>query len=186
MARRWWVLGATAVALVTVAGCGGGGGEAAEPPSTVPTTEPAPTTTVRSEEEAVLAAYQGYWDTWLAANDPPDPNYPGLAEVRTTAVLTQTQESIRNRAAVGQAIRLPEGAINRHDPVIVDFVGKTAEIRDCAVDGAVLVGASDGFVLDDTIVTRQLRATLVHEDSRWRVSKVTTEAEWSGVDGCAA
>jgi hypothetical protein len=188
MGRRWWAFGVAAVALVAMAGCGGGGGgEAGEPASTEPPVTVAdPTTTVLSEEDAVLAAYQGYWDTWLAANDPPNPNYPGLADVRTGEVLAQTQSAIRNRAAVGQAIRLPEGALNRHSPVVVELSERTAEISDCAVDGAVLVGASDGFVLDDSVVTRHLLANLVLEGSLWRVSKVSTEAEWSGVDGCAA
>src|SRR5688500_8790290 len=97
--RRWYVLGATVVALTLgAAGCGGGGvDEAGSSPTTVApstTTVPAPTTTVLTDEQAVLAAYQGYWDTWLVANDPPDPDHPDLARYATGAALARDKGAI--------------------------------------------------------------------------------------------
>ncbi|HEY6533509.1 MAG TPA: hypothetical protein VIY72_14470, partial [Acidimicrobiales bacterium] len=71
------VVAVMGLVVMGTAGCGAGGGAAdsATPSSeATATTEPATTTTdAPTEEEAILAAYHGYWDTWLAANSPPNP-----------------------------------------------------------------------------------------------------------------
>ena len=93
------MLGAAVVVLVlAAAGCGGGGvDEADETPTTVePSTASEPTSppTTLADEQAVLEAYQGYWDTWLAANDPPNPDHPDLERYATGAALVSVRESI--------------------------------------------------------------------------------------------
>ncbi len=89
--RRRNVLGAAVVVLVlAMAGCGSGEVEGETTPTTAApgtTTVPTPPPTTLTDEEAVLAAYQGYWDTWLAANDPPNPDHPDLAEYATGPAL---------------------------------------------------------------------------------------------------
>ena len=98
------MLGATVVALVlAAAGCGGGGVDEADATATTvepsTTTEPTSPPTALTDEQAVLAAYQGYWDTWLAANDPPDPDHPDLARYATGAALAKVRESIARPSA---------------------------------------------------------------------------------------
>lgn len=187
MVRRRLVLGVTAVALVAmaVAGCGGGGGEASEPPPTEPPVTVSSPTTVLSEEDAVLAAYQGYWDTWLAANDPPNPDHPDLAKYATGPVLAKALESIANRAAVQQALRLPSDSISSHEPRVVSVTGTRAVVYDCSVDDGLVVAEGSGFVLDDAVVTWQYTATLEKSDT-WRVSELQAIERTDGVSGCAA
>ena len=103
------MLGTAVVVLVlAAAGCGGGGGGEAASPTTTgepsPTSEPTSPSTTLTDEEAVLAAYQGYWDTWLAANDPPNPDHPDLERYATGAALrTKVRES--HRAATARSAR---------------------------------------------------------------------------------
>ena len=99
MGRRYrYVLGtAVVVVVLAAAGCGGGGGDEAASPTTTtgpsPTSEPTSPSTVLTDEQAVLAAYQGYWDTWLAANDPPNPDHPDLERYATGAALDRESAS---------------------------------------------------------------------------------------------
>lgn len=187
MVGRWCALGVAAAMAVGAAACSGGGGQAAPPSteaSTTTTTSPPPT--ALTDEQAVLAAYQGYWDTWLAANDPPDPNHPGLERYYTGRALDRAVKAIRDLAEVGQAVRLPVGARYRHDAKVRMIADGIATVDDCSIDDAQLVGARDGFVLDGTVATQQLVATLVEQNGAWQVSNVVAEAEWDGVAGCAA
>ncbi|MEJ5254104.1 MAG: hypothetical protein WHS89_02025 [Acidimicrobiales bacterium] len=88
---------------VLVAGCGGGGREG----ESVATSMPAPSsaveqvvtsstssTRVPSEEEAVLAAVQGCWETFLAANNPPNPDRLGLDRYFTGPARARSRENI--------------------------------------------------------------------------------------------
>ena len=98
------MLGTAVVVLVlAAAGCGGGGGGEAASPTTTgepsPTSEPTSPSTTLTDEEAVLAAYQGYWDTWLVANDPPNPDHPDLERYATGAALAKVRESDRSATA---------------------------------------------------------------------------------------
>ena len=93
------MLGTAVVVLVlAAAGCGGGGGDEAASPTTTgepsPTSEPTSPSTTLTDEEAVLAAYQGYWDTWLVANDPPNPDHPDLERYYTGGPLDRARREI--------------------------------------------------------------------------------------------
>ena len=126
MRTRRSVAGVVAVALAgALAACGGGGGTAetssattADPVTIEPTTttaRPTTTTTVVSEEEAVLAAYQGYWSSWLAAADPPNPEYPDLERYYSSTALQRVRSALQRQRSVGEIIRIPPGALYRHD-----------------------------------------------------------------------
>jgi hypothetical protein len=190
MGRRWWAFGVAAVALVAMAGCGGGGGgggEAAEPASTEPPVTVAdPTTTVLSEEDAVLAAYQGYWDTWLAANDPPNPDHPDLAKYATGAALTKVRDSVSTHKQLRQVVQLPPGSVWRHEARVSRLTGASAVVVDCNVDDSLLIDEPSGQVLDDAVASFSTTAVLSRVEGSWRVASVTADEQWDGVAGCAA
>jgi hypothetical protein len=190
MGRRWWAFGVAAVALVAMAGCGGGGGgggEAAEPASTEPPVTVAdPTTTVLSEEDAVLAAYQGYWDTWLAATNPPDPDHPDLAKFAVGVQLARDREAITNYRQLSQMVRLPENAAWSHEAAVASVNGDVAVITDCSIDDSVLLDRPSGRVLNDAVWSYALEATLVRESGTWRVDQLEVRSRWEGIAGCAA
>lgn len=187
MGRRLLAFGVTAVALAAMAGCGGGGGEAAEPPPTEPpVSEAAPTTTVPSEEDAVLAAYQGYWDTWLAATNPPDPDHPDLARFATGVQLERDREAVSRFRQLSQIVRLPDSPAWSHEAAVLSIDGLQAVVTDCSVDDSILVDRPTGRVLNDAVGTYTFRAVILLEEGTWRVSDVTATGQWEGIAGCAA
>ncbi len=181
---------AVVVVVLAAAGCGGGGGDEAASPSTTtepsPTSEPTSPSTTLTDEEAVLAAYQGYWDTWLAANDPPNPDHPDLERYATGAALAKVRESIANHRSVGQGVVRPLGSVGRRSPELVTIGSWAAEVSDCSVDDTQLVDLASGNVLDGSVVTWQFKSVLTLSGGQWRVSDVTTVDQWEGVAGCAA
>lgn len=181
---------AVVVVVLAAAGCGGGGGDEAASPSTTtepsPTSEPTSPSTTLTDEEAVLAAYQGYWDTWLAANDPPNPDHPDLERYATGAALAKVRESIANHRSVGQVVKLPTPSVSAHHPVIESFKPGEAVVLDCQVDDSRLIDAASGLVLNDEVGTVETRAVVVLEAGRWRVSSAEIRAQSTGVSGCAA
>ena len=184
------MLGATVVAAaLAAAGCGGGGvDEAASTPTTAEpstTSEPVSPPTSRSDEQAVLAAYQGYWDTWLAANDPPNPDHPDLARYATGAALAKVRESIEQHRLDGTVVRLPSESVWGHQPRLESLGGSRAVVTDCVVDDSQLVDADTGLVLNDEVGTLLSQAVVLLDDGLWRVETVDSRAQWSGVAGCA-
>ncbi|WP_334144742.1 hypothetical protein [Rhabdothermincola sp.] len=177
---------------VLFAGCGGGSEGEGSAPGVTPAPPPSstveqtsPTTQPRSDEEAILAAYQGYWDTWLAANDPPNPDHPGLARYYTGEALERARDSIQQNRIAGVLLRLPPGSVYRHEAVVTEIGEGRAAIRDCAVDDGLVLSVQDGAVLNNAVVTTHAEATLLHVDGLWKVDDVVVDARWEGVAGCA-
>lgn len=162
--------------------------EALTPPETSASAEPstiAPSTPQEALAEPVLAAYRGYWDAWLAANDPPDESLPALRQYATGEAYRTVFDAVQANRLGGRAIRLPEGSVSRRDVEVVSMSADRATVRDCSVDDAVVVGVDTGEVLDDDVVTRLSTGELVLEDGSWRVSTTRIEQTWEGVAGCA-
>jgi hypothetical protein len=192
--RRRALAGALVVAAVGLAGCGGGGGAAdsatattsTAPTADVPITESTTTTTAApSEEEAILAAYQGYWDTWLAANDPPNPDHPDLAKYATGAALENVRASIAENLGAGQLVRLPSASVTEHRPRIQLRSGVEALLEDCSIDDGLLIRQGDGAVLDGSIATWQYSASVVNLGGEWKVDTISVVEQVDGIAGCA-
>jgi hypothetical protein len=176
-----------------VAGCGGGSrGEesvttsTSTPPSVVEQVVTSSTSSIQpsAEQDAILAAYKGYWDTWLAANDPPNPDHPDLERYATGSAYSRAVEATRKHRDLGQRFRLPEGARYSHNPIDVLVDGDRAEVRDCSVDDGLIVDSSTGAVLNDAVNTRLIKAELVREGDQWKLHDAAVISEWEGVSGC--
>jgi hypothetical protein len=183
------VLGtAVVVTVLAAAGCGGGGGDEAASPATTgePSTTPEPTSpsTTLTDEEAVLAAYQGYWDTWLVANDPPNPDHPDLERFATGAALYRDRSAIGNFRLLRQIVRLPAQSEWRHDAAVESVSIGEAVVLDCSVDDSVLIDEPSGRVLNDGVSTYRLRAVAVRLPDGWRIGSVDVVEKWDGVAGC--
>jgi hypothetical protein len=192
--RRRALTGALVVAAVGLAGCGGGGGaadsattatSAATSISDAPTSESTTTTTAApTDEEAILAAYQGYWDTWLAANDPPNPDHPDLAKYATGEALERARRTISDHAEQNHAVRLREGGVYVHRPAVVEQLGETALVEDCSLDDGLVVDRPSGLVLDDSVWSRKNLVHMTRVGGAWRVDFITLEGKWPGAAGC--
>lgn len=192
-------VGVAALLLVTAvasSGCNSDGGDevgaSGDTQNTVPevssTTAPTTSTTAppATDEEAILAAYQAYWDTWIAANDPPNPDHPDLAKYMAGPAYDNAVEVISKHKALGQAVRLPTDAKYRHMAQIAQIEGNLASLADCSVDDAVIVDEQSGTVVDDSVVTRWVFANLVRDEfGQWKVTSTGSNQEWPGEAGCA-
>lgn len=182
--------------VLALSGCQAEGGDTAlrtaEPSPTVlatPSTleeapSPSPTAPDPAAEE-VLAAYRGYWDAFLEANDPPDETSPTLQTYATGEAYEAVFDATQTNRLGGQAVRLPEGSVSRREVEVVSLEADRASVRDCAVDDAVVVDLDSGEVLDDDVVTRLATGELVREGGGWKVSFTRVEQTWEGAAGCA-
>jgi hypothetical protein len=187
----WRTIAVLAVVSLAACGCGGeastpddvgdASADASEPPASF-----APATTDPSPEQAVLSAYQAYWDTWLAANDPPDPDHPGIARYYAGAARERARDSITTNRTLGHAVRLPPATQYAHEARVVDVTDRAATVLDCAIDDSRLVVQRDGTILNDDVLTSRARATLQLDDDVWRVVDVTVLDRWQGVVPCVA
>lgn len=176
-----------------LAGCGSGG-EAGMSTTTqrvsgttvlVTLVPPAPSTTVVADEdptEAILEAHQGFWDTWLAANDPPDPDHPGLRRYYTGAAYEHAVASIRKNKEEGLHLELPSESLWKHTVLSVEVSdGETsAVLHDCAIDDGLIVRTATGDVLNDDVVTVIYVTELTRSDDTWRVVRNASTSRTEG------
>lgn len=200
-----------ALAIVIVSGCTGGNDQNAMPaPSPEPSVttgstlrEPSPevdhatedssaadenrsaTDRADAAEEAVLNAYQGYWDAIIEANSPPDPTHPALKRYATGEAYESVFEAAQTNRVANRALRLPEDARYEHRAEVVSIEGDTATVRDCSIDDLLVVNTETGEVVNDEVVTRLSTGTLVRENGTWKVADSEVERTWEGVAGCA-
>ncbi len=136
-------------------------------------------------EQAVLAAYQGYWRAYQVANDPPSLFHPDLRRYATDEVYAATFRATQVNQLSGRALRRPSHSRTVHRAEVVSLAPGRAVVRDCAVDDLLVVEIATGAVLDDRVVSRRGIATLVLEDGLWKVARTSVEQRWEGVGGCA-
>jgi len=182
-AVRAVVVLALAVALMA---CSGGGGQASAPTTT--TTRPAttqPTPTTRSQEDEVKQAWDDYWAMMVRLGGAPD---PGDAELPTRVVdplLSFLKDDLGTRAAKGERVVIPPGAQYAHRFLSAAVSAGNATVAGCQLDDAVTVG-QDGAVLDNAVLTKDLRATFVRQNGAWLVKQVEITAQTQGLVGCGS
>lgn len=139
-------------------------------------TTPAATTTMTAAEEGVLGAYEAFWQGYLEAADPMNPEHPVLTEVATGDQLRQLRSAFLARLSAGEVIR---GDVETA-PEVVEVNGASATVRDCYLDRTGIYDAESGERKDTESGVRHLvTVQLVQESSRWKVSGMTREG-----DGC--
>ena len=170
--------------LAVVPACAGHHGSAAPATSATTTSTAAPTTSRPDPTAAVLAAYQRFWQVWLEANDPPDPNDPALAEVASGPQLALEKAQIARNLQGGVAFVPARPSHAQHRPSVVDLSAHRATVVDCALDDGVVVARATNTVLNADVVTYLWRATLTNKGGRWKVTDNTREGKWSGASDC--
>lgn len=140
------------------------------------------------EQIEVVEAYRGFWHAVYAASDPPDPDHPLLPDYMTVERLEGVQAGLVDAIARGIAVRIPDGAPYRHEVTDVVLSGDAAAIHDCAVDGAHVVDAATGQVIDGELVTQQWEFAAEKIGGEWLIAgrEPRKVNEWNGVAGCAS
>jgi hypothetical protein len=176
------------IGALVVAACSSGD-ESPETADDAPATRrPAESTTTAidpaSEEAAVLAAVEGYWDSYFVINDPPNPDHPDLARYRTGEALETTRANLQERKDLGQVVRLPEPSVWSRSTDIVSIVDDQARVAECVIDDSQLIDQGSGEVLNDSTLTVEFELDLVRDDNGWRVARNVTVSEQEGEFAC--
>jgi hypothetical protein len=185
--------------LVVIAACSDDGDGALGTTSTTTTSSTTtstsePTTTASTdstepgdaEEAEILDRYLAFWDARFAANtEPVNPDDERLAELATGAQLDNVRNETRQRAEAGLALRRPEDSITERRPRVVEIDGDEATIQDCAINDGIVYRVATGEVIDDSVATRSVVATMRLLDGRWRLESAREIQKWEGVAGCA-
>lgn len=146
-------------------------------------TTAAPSTTTPTLESEVEAAYLAYWEMGERLLEAPDPDDPEIERRAIDPARGQMADSLTTLRARDRAVR--HGPRHAHDVLSVTVQGTTAIVRDCAIDDASIVDLRSGRTVDERLVTALYEATLVKQDSSWRVSEIDQPDGWEGIGGCA-
>jgi hypothetical protein len=164
------LLAAAIVAAFVVASCSN------RKADTSATTTTRPSTTTTSEpsatEQAVLRDYRAYWDAYLAASNPMNPENPVLAEHATGPALEKLQRAFLAFKSAGKIIR---GTLDLA-PRVVSIDGETATVRDCYGDGTGVYDAATGKREDTASGKRHLATATLHlENGIWKMERLADE-----------
>lgn len=177
---------AACLAALAVAGCSDDGEASLEPRPTTTSRPETTSTTEPTAEEQVVERYLAFWDARLEANtEPVNPDHPGLREYATGEQLANVVEETRRNAAEGRAYRLPENSRSRRSVEVVRLEGDTAVLQDCVVNDGIVYRVGSGEVLDDSVVTHNVEATMVRVDGEWKLDHTRLVQRWEGEAGCA-
>ena len=180
---------ALVLAIAGVA-CSGDDDDAAVPDGTTTTTSStAPTSTTAkpaSIEDEVTARYLAYWDARLAANEEGAPESDDeLRDLATGAQLEQVlEETVRNREE-GIAFRRPESSVAEHRVSIIEIADDVARLHDCSVNDGIVYRVATGEVIDDSVGTNSVEATMRLVDGVWKLEAARLLQQWDGMAGCA-
>jgi hypothetical protein len=174
-----------AIVALLLTACSGSDSRAT-PTSTDPEVTSAPPTTSPSTPEGeVLAAYQEFWQVWLRANNPPNPNYPDLAKVATGLELGTVRTAIQKSVDEGTFTTLPTGSHYRHQAEVKQINGNEASVQDCAIDDSQIIQTVSGAIVNGDVVTQLLVSSVVRSNAVWQVTNVQEQAKWRGAVPCA-
>lgn len=163
------------LAVMALASCSSDGTPEAEPSTT---TSSATTTTAPDPNAVAIAAYRAFWEDYLTAADPMNPEHPRLAEHATGEELAAVRSAFLAVKAAGHVIR---GSLDLA-PKVVSADAATVVLRDCYDDRTGLYSAETGVRQDkDDPARRLVTATVVLTDGTWKVSAVKDEGA-----GCTA
>ena len=179
--RSWRqvLVGVAVLVPGVLVGCSSDGSPADRAGSTTTTSAaPASTTTTVDPPTAAVARYRAFWQAYLAAADPMNPEDPRLAELATGDELSTVRNSFLASKAVGNVIR---GTVDLAPKVVSAETGNVV-LSDCYGDETGVYSASTGARQDKDDPRRHLvTVTMVFVDGVWKVSAVKHEG-----DGCTA
>lgn len=177
------------LAVAIAAGCGDDDDRSIPVGTTTSTTEPTFTTETSAAVDAeteLVARYEAFWDARFAANqEPVDPDDPALREFATGAQLENViDETTRNRDE-GLAFRRPANSVYERRVTVIEVAGGTARLQDCVTNDGIVYRVADGTVVEDSVATNSLEATMQLVEGEWKLASARLLQRWEGVAGCA-
>jgi hypothetical protein len=138
-----------------------------------------------TDASAVEAAYRAFWDMYVRVNDPPDDANPEIDALAVGPALDALVAIVRGNIAAGTVFRPAQPSQTSHRVEVRSIAGPVASVHDCFVDDGLVVEASSGRVVNAAVATKEVSATLLLVDGRWKVFDDVFESRLEGVAGCA-
>ena len=147
--------------------------------STGPSTTTATAPPVPDDQQQVLSSYRAFWDAYIAASNPMNPEHPALADHAADGELDTVRRTLLARRSAGEVFK---GTMDLASKVTA-LDGDRATVRDCHDDNLVVVDAASGAVKEpDDPVRKLVTVTLVRGGpAGWKVTAIKLESE-----GCSA
>lgn len=185
---RWTAVVVAGLVLAACSGHGGkqGGrstssttGQAAAVSSTGPSTTVTTAPQVPDDQQQVLAAYRAFWDAYIAASNPMNPEHPALADHAADGELDTVRRTLLARRSAGEVFK---GTMDLA-PKVTAIEGDRATVTDCHDDNLVVVDAASGAIKEpDDPVRKLVTVTLVRGGpAGWKVTAIKL-----GSEGCSA
>ncbi len=161
-------------------------GGSATTAAAVPTSAPATTPTTQDAATEIVARYNQFWEVRFEANrHPVNPSDPRFGQYATGQQLDNLLTETRQRRDQGLAIRRPDQSVAQRRVQVVDVVAESATLQECSVNDGVVYRVATGQVVDDSVVTRSVVATMRRVDGTWKLAETRVVQQWEGVAGCA-
>ncbi len=161
-------------------------GGSATTAAAVPTSAPATTPTTQDAATEIVARYNQFWEVRFEANrHPVNPSDPRFGQYATGQQLDNLLTETRQRRDQGLAIRRPDQSVAQRRVKVVDVVSESATLHECSVNDGVVYRVATGQVVDDSVVTRSVVATMRRVDGTWKLAETRVVQQWEGVAGCA-
>lgn len=178
MVRTACALGIAVACGLSASACSKGTSSAATSTTAATTTSTsAATTTTTTVEDAAIAGYRAFWDAYLRAADPMNPQHPDLAATAIDPELDQVRGAFLSRLAGHEVIR---GTLEPHPQVEGTPTATSVTLTDCLTDNAHIFDANTGEQKDSSqTVTHLQRVQMTLVDGVWKVERVSQLS-----DGC--
>lgn len=149
------------------------------PPETTTTTEPS---VEQQVEEAYVAAMNALFEAGAAGKS----DLPSLVNSHQGPSLELAQDLVEGLQADGQILWLQDGRPPETQVTAVEIVGAArAEVVACTIDNTQRRRASDGFVVDSDVVSRQSSAVMRLVGGTWKLESQADLGTWNDADGCS-
>jgi hypothetical protein len=134
----------------------------------------------------LIERYVAFWDARFDANsDPVNPEDLRLRELATGSQLDRVVAETQRNRNDGLAFRRPQNSVGEHRVDVVEIRGGVAALQDCVTNDGIVYRVATGAVVDETVVTRSLLATMRRVDGVWKLAETRQLEQWEGVAGCA-
>jgi hypothetical protein len=137
-----------------------------------------------SVEDQIIARYIAFWDARFAANSPPDPDDPDLAEYACCEQLDQVRTETEGHQDSNLEFRLPDDPLDRRWVEVVAIEGDEATVQECVVVDTVVVESGSGDVVSDSVTTYNVRGEMRLVVGAWRLAAAVEVQSWEGAAGC--
>ncbi|HEY5155892.1 MAG TPA: hypothetical protein VIJ47_14220, partial [Acidimicrobiales bacterium] len=129
-------------------------------------------------------AYRKFWDVWMEANDPPNPEYASLAEVATKGQLELARSKITSHREDHLLYRDRPMSVRAHRINVVSKSPDQIVLRDCNLDDGLVLDSRTLEVTNDAVSTHLWDATMTKEGGTWKLADNEQIQKWAGPSDC--